>query len=331
MKISVLIPVLNEELSILPLLDSLKSQSLTPAEIIIADGGSSDKTIELIEDYDGGTVPIRLIRATHAYPGRGRNLAAAVAANDWIAFIDAGVKPSPNWLEALASAATTTSSPDVIYGSYQPVTDTFFKECAAIAFVPPPAIINGEPMRARSTASMMIRRVVWQKAGGFPEDLRSAEDLLFMDKIDELAFQIAHAPKAVVSWGIQPTLLKTFQRFVAYSYNNIRARLWRSWQARILKRYGVLTLIFLVTFFMDPQWLLVPFGLWLLMLLLRALAASRKNRLSYPASPGKYLLRLFVIALIIAVIDAAAIAGSIWWLLTDRSYTRDAGRVGDAA
>lgn len=331
MKISVLIPVLNEELSILPLLDSLKNQSLAPAEIIVVDGGSTDKTIELIENYDSGGVPIRLIRATQAYPGRGRNLAAAAAANDWIAFIDAGVKPAPNWLEALASAATTTEIPDVIYGSYQPVTDTFFKECAAIAFVPAPTIINGEPMRARSTASMLIRRVVWQKVGGFPEDLRSAEDLLFMDKIDELAFRIAHAPKAIVNWTIQSTISTTFRRFMAYSYNNIRARLWWSWQAAILKRYAFLTLLVLSTFFIGFRWLIVPLGLWLLMLLVRAMVASRRNKLSYPARLGKYLRRLAVISSILAVIDAAAIAGSVWWLIKDRSYTADVRRVGDAA
>jgi glycosyltransferase involved in cell wall biosynthesis len=330
-RISVIIPVLNEEHSIQPLLESLQSQTLTPAEIIVTDGGSTDRTPELVENYDRGALPIRLIRAAHAYPGRGRNLAAAEAANEWIAFIDAGVKPAPNWLESLAAVALTTNDPEVVYGSYEPVTETFFQECAAIAFVPPPVSMNGDFMRTRSTASVLMRRSVWQKVGGFPEDLRSAEDLLFMDRIEAASFRISHAPKAIVHWSIQPTLWKTFRRFVAYSHSNIRAGLWRSWQARIFQRYALLLLLVLVALFLDPKWLLLPIGLWLLMLLARALVASRRNAFSYPARLGRYLLRLIVIMPVLAVVDLAAIAGGVKWLLTDRSFTVNAGSVVDGA
>lgn len=331
MRISVIIPVLNEEHSIQPLLDSLKHQTLTPTEVIITDGGSTDRTTALVENYDRGDMPVRLIHADRAYPGRGRNLAAAAATNEWIALIDAGVKPARNWLESLAAAVQTTSEPDVVYGSYEPVTDSFFRECAAIAFVPPPVSMDGEWMRTRSTASALIRRSVWQKVGGFPEDLRSAEDLLFMDKVEAASFRIAHAPRAIVHWTIQPTLWKTFRRFIAYSHHNIRAGLWRSWQARILQRYAILLLLVLGALFLGPRWLLVPLGLWLLMLLVRALVALRRNAAFYPARLGRYLLRVVVIVPVLAAIDLAAIAGCIQWLLTDRSFTTSVRSVNDGA
>ncbi len=321
MRISVIIPVLNEEHSIQPLLDSLKNQTLTPAEIIITDGGSTDKTREIVENYDRGALSIRLICAGRAYPGRGRNLGAAEASNEWIAFIDAGVRPAPNWLESLAAAALTKNDPDVVYGSYQPVTDSLFEECAAIAFVPPPLTVNGELMRTRSTASALIRRGVWQGVGGFPEDLRSAEDLLFMDKIEAASFRIAYAPKAIVHWTIQSTLWKTFRRFIAYSHNNIRAGLWHSWQAKIFQRYAALGLLALPAFFLGLKWLLLPVGMWLLMLLARAFFASRRNSVCYPARPHRYLLRIPIIVTVLAVVDFAALAGCLQWLLTDRSFT----------
>ena len=93
MKISVIIPVRNEEQSIAPLLDSLISQTAKPSEIVITDAGSTDRTAAIIEAYDQTAVPIRLLRAGAALPGRARNLAAAQAANEWLAFIDAGVEP----------------------------------------------------------------------------------------------------------------------------------------------------------------------------------------------------------------------------------------------
>ena len=46
-------------------------------------------------------------------------------------------------------------------------------------------------MRPRFIASALMRRRVWETVGGFPEHLRSAEDLLFMNQVDEANFRIA--------------------------------------------------------------------------------------------------------------------------------------------
>jgi glycosyltransferase involved in cell wall biosynthesis len=320
-RISVIIPARNEEHTITPLLDRLKSQTLPPAEIIVADGGSTDKTPEIVEAHGRGPLAIHLVRGGEGFPGRNRNLGAARALNDWIAFIDAGVVPEPNWLESLARVAESSPSPDVVYGSFAPVSETLFEECAAIAFVPPPKTTDGELVRTRSIASALMRRSVWQAVGGFPEDLRSAEDLLFMDKIDAASFRIALAPRALVHWSLEPTLWKTLRRFITYSHNNIRAGLWRSWQAKIFQRYALLILLALPAIFLGPIWLLVPLLLWVLMLLARAAIALRRNAVCYPAAGLRQLSRLAVISVVLAAIDFAAIAGSIKWLVADRSFS----------
>jgi len=56
----------------------------------------------------------------------------------WIAFTDAGTRSAPDWLASLAENLGDGSAVDVVYGSYEPVVDSFFKECAAIAYIPPP-------------------------------------------------------------------------------------------------------------------------------------------------------------------------------------------------
>jgi glycosyltransferase involved in cell wall biosynthesis len=321
MKISVVIPVRDEEDSVQLLLDSLLGQTLKPSEIVITDGGSKDATPAIISEYLKRGAPIHLIREGSALPGRGRNLAAAQASSEWIAFVDAGVRPELTWLESLVEAAQNKPDVDVVFGTYEPVTDTFFKECAAIAYVPPPAEVNGGPMRPRSIVSALMRKSVWQAVGGFPEDLRSAEDLIFLKKIDAGRFSIAFAPGAVVHWSMQPTFWKTLKRFVAYSHNNIRAGLWESWQARIFRRYGLLLLLVLVGLILGRFWLLLSAVLWLLMLTFRAAVALSRNRLCYPARLGRNLLRLVVMIPLLVVIDFGAIAGSIQWLVKDRSYS----------
>ena len=317
MKISVIVPVRNEEDSIRELLDNLLNQTRQPDEIVITDGGSTDSTREIIADYIRNQAPIRLIRATAALPGRGRNLAAAEAKFEWLGFIDAGIRPAKNWLEALASRVEKDNAIDIVYGSWEPVTDTFFKECAAIAYVAPPSSVNGLPLRPRFIASTLVRRDTWRAVGGFPETLRSGEDLVFMNRLESAGFRFVSEPLAVVYWNIKPTLATTFKRFVVYSRSNIRAGLWKQWQAAIFGRYLILTLLLLPAVFLGLLWLCFPIVCWILMLVSRGVVAIRRNRFCYPATITRNLKRLVVITPLLAVLDAAAIIGSVNWLLRD--------------
>ena len=260
---------------------------------------------------------MRLIRAGAALPGRGRNLGAAQASFEWLAFTDAGIRLANNWLEALVAKAESTDAIDVVYGSWGPVTDSFFKQCAAITYVPPPALHDGVMVRPRSIASALLRREAWRAVNGFPEDLRSAEDLVFMDRLESAGYKTAFEPRAEVHWDLRPTLWSTFKRFLIYSRNNIRAGLFRQWQATILFRYAVLALLLIAALIVAPFWAWVPIAAWLLMLMARAADSIRRNRNCYPASFFHNLLRGAMVMSLLAVLDAAAILGSFQWLLLD--------------
>jgi len=317
MKVSVIVPVRDEENSIRELLDSLLDQTRPPDEIVITDGGSVDGTPQIIDEYIRKGAPVRLIRAGAALPGRGRNLGAAQASFEWLGFTDAGIRLAKDWLEALVSRAEKDASIDVVYGSWQPVTDTFFKQCAAIAYVPPPAPRDGLVVRPRFIASTLLRREAWQAVNGFPEDLRSAEDLVFMDRVENAGYRFVFEPRAQVLWDLRPTLAATFKRFLVYSRNNIRAGLFRQWQATILVRYGVLAVLLVGALIVEPSWVWFPVAAWLLMLAARAAVSVRRNRFCYPASFLQNVLRAAMVMSLLAVLDAAAIIGSIQWLLLD--------------
>ena len=317
MKVSVIVPVRDEEQSIRELLDSLLQQTRPPDEIVITDGGSVDATPQIIEEYIRKGAPVRLIRAGAALPGRGRNLGAAQASCEWLGFTDAGIRLAKDWLETLVARAEADDSIDVVYGSWQPVTDTFFKQCAAIAYVPPPAPHGGVVVRPRSIASTLLRREAWRAVNGFPEHLRSAEDLVFMDRVENAGYRSVFEPRAQVHWDLRPTLAATFKRFLVYSRNNIRAGLFRQWQSTILVRYGVLAVLFVAALIVEPSWVWFPIAAWLFMLAARAVVSIRRNRLCYPASFLQNVLRAAMVMCVLAVLDAAAIAGSIQWLLLD--------------
>ena len=322
-RISVVIPVRNEEQSIRQLLQCLQSQTLAPAEIIVTDGGSNDRTAQIVEESSHDTVPVRLIRAGHALPGRGRNLGAAEASNEWIAFVDAGVTPEPTWLETLARRAERNSDVDVVYGSFEPITDTLFKLCAVMLYLAPPAEIEGRLVRSRSIVSVLMKRNVWQSVGGFPEDLRSAEDIVFMNNIERGNYRVTTAPEALVHWQVQPTMWRTFRRFIEYARHNMRAGLWRQWQSAIFKRYGLLILFVIPALFVGARWLLVPLALWIGLLAARAFVAVRRNRIRYPASVFQTMLRVAVMIPIVALLDLATIIGTLKWVLGDRLYVSE--------
>ena len=324
MKISVVVPVRNEASSIRALLDGLLGQSLRPAEIVITDGGSTDATVEIISEYVERGAPIQLIREGAALPGRGRNLAAARATSEWLAFIDAGISPEPDWLELLATRARF-GDVDVVYGSYEPVTDTLFKRCSAMAYITPPTEIEGKFVRSRSVVSLLMKRSVWLAVGGFPEDLRSAEDLLFLNRIEQGNFRIAHAPAALVHWQVQSTPWLTFKRFVTYARNNARAGLWQHWQAAIFKRYFLLLVSALPAVALGSWWLLIPVLLWVSMLAARAAVAVWRNRNCYPATLSNNLAHFLLLVPIIVMLDAATFVGTLQWVTKDRLRTVTAG------
>jgi glycosyltransferase involved in cell wall biosynthesis len=317
MKVSVVVPVRDEEHSIRELLDSLLHQTRPPDEIVITDGGSVDATPQIIEEYIHEGAPVRLIRAGAALPGRGRNLGAAAATCEWLGFTDAGIRLNNDWLEILVTRAAQDRTIDIVYGSWEPVTDTFFKECAAIAYVPPPAMREGIVVRPRFIASTLMRREAWAAVNGFPEDLRSAEDLVFMDRLENAGYRFVFEPRAQVHWDLRATLGATFKRFLVYSRNNIRAGLWRQWQATILSRYAVLLVLLVLALVAGWQWVWAPIVVWVFLLATRAAVSIRRNSHCYPASFFHNVRRGLLVMLLLATLDAAAIIGSIQWLLFD--------------
>ena len=82
--LSIIIPTLDEEKHLPLLLESIKKQDFSDYEIIAADAGSEDKTLEIAKDYGCKIVAGGL-------PARGRNQGAKAARGDLLLFLDADV------------------------------------------------------------------------------------------------------------------------------------------------------------------------------------------------------------------------------------------------
>lgn len=96
--ISVIVPTYNEENNIERCLKSLNEQTIPREnyEIIVVDGGSEDRTIEIAKNYAD-----KVIQQISVGVGGARNDGVIVARGDIIATTDADCEPYGEWLETI--------------------------------------------------------------------------------------------------------------------------------------------------------------------------------------------------------------------------------------
>lgn len=121
MKISVVIPTYNEERYVERCLNSLVNQTLprTDFELIVVDGGSTDRTVEIAEEY----ADIVLQQKSKGVGGA-RNDGVAVASAELIATTDADIILQGNWLARIC-ANLEREGVVVTYGPINPIEDKF--------------------------------------------------------------------------------------------------------------------------------------------------------------------------------------------------------------
>jgi len=169
--ISVIVPALNEEQVMPALLDNLLAQPLLN-ECIVVDGGSSDRTAEIVQNN-----PDPRVRLITSRCGRGiqMNAGAHQATGDLLLFQHADTLLEPGAIAALATAA---KDPKLVWGGFL---HRFSNANWKLRFIS--ALHN---FRFRQTGvvygdqSMFARRDFFAKIGGFAEE--PLEDLVFSDQ-----------------------------------------------------------------------------------------------------------------------------------------------------
>ncbi len=88
-KISVIIPVYNAEKYLAKSIESVLNQSLKDIEVICIDDGSTDKSLEILENYADKDKRIKIFRQKQSGPANVRNLGIDNSSSDIITFLDA--------------------------------------------------------------------------------------------------------------------------------------------------------------------------------------------------------------------------------------------------
>lgn len=115
--ISVLIPAYNVERYLPGCLDSILSQSERRIEVLVADDGSTDGTVALLERRAAADGRLRFLRLAHAGAYAARNRLLAEAKGEWIYLCDADDKLAPGAFSRLLSVAQKEGLDALFFGA----------------------------------------------------------------------------------------------------------------------------------------------------------------------------------------------------------------------
>ncbi|HBY56350.1 MAG TPA: hypothetical protein DEG96_00555 [Candidatus Atribacteria bacterium] len=176
--ISIIIPTLNEEDYLPKLLDSLRKQNLKEDyEAIIADAGSTDKTIEIAKQkYGCRVVPGGL-------PAKGRNEGAKVAQGNLLLFLDADLILPEGFLDTLLKEFKEKNldiaSTDLEFLSNKKI----YKIAAFLCNI---YYRFTQRILPHISQCILVKKDIHNKIGGFDEKIKLCEDFDYVKKMGKI-------------------------------------------------------------------------------------------------------------------------------------------------
>jgi glycosyltransferase involved in cell wall biosynthesis len=231
--------VYNEVETIISWLDALLAQTYSADELSICDGGSTDGTWEILNQYrpalENKFSNVYLHREK-ANIARGRNLAIKSTVSEVIACNDAGSLPHPDWLKEITKPLLDNPALDVVGGANVPLVDSDFEkylvrldECSHL-----PDNLSPNDVYP-SSRCIAFRRTAFEGVGGYPEWMTlTGEDALFNHNLHAAGFQFHYNKNAVVRWLLRDTKAAYFKMLYQYGYGAAEAKMYQRYFLRRL-------------------------------------------------------------------------------------------------
>jgi glycosyltransferase involved in cell wall biosynthesis len=160
--VSVIIPTFNGENYLGEAIASVLAQTVAPAEVIVVDDGSTDRTGEVATSFGDR---VRLITRPNGDGAAARNHGVRESTGDHLTFLDHDDLWMPDKLEIQLAALGNDDKPEIVFGH---VTQFRSPELPVEA-VHLPADAD-EPRVGHHAGSMLLRRDTFDAVGWFTED-----------------------------------------------------------------------------------------------------------------------------------------------------------------
>ncbi len=205
--VSVIIPTLNEQESIGRCLDALKRMDFPKEgfEVILVDNGSNDRTLEIAKSY-AIALNLRTLQRPKVYVSSLRNLGAAAARGNYLAFLDADVIVPRKWM-CSALAALRGKGAGVVGGPYHIPGNSSW--VAKIWFEYRKPYESGD-VSYLASGNLFISRALFARLGGFDETIETNEDYEFCQRARAAGLPIQAFPELGVEHLGTPQKLSAF-------------------------------------------------------------------------------------------------------------------------
>ncbi len=181
-KVSICMPAYKADRYLPETLESIRAQTFRDWELILVEDGSHDHAEEQVAAFAAQVPqPVRFLRhaKNQGLPAT-RNTGIALARAPWIALLDSDDLWQPTHLEELVAAAQKNPRADLIHAGSMLFDSDSGRELELRA--PSPGVVAGYPLSLFlgeyivQPSSVMLRKSLWEKVGGFDPDFRYVED-----------------------------------------------------------------------------------------------------------------------------------------------------------
>lgn len=247
--VSVISTVLNEEKTIRSFLDSILNQTFSPDEIIIVDGGSKDKTFDILVEYSKKHSNLKVYRMENSNIAQGRNHAIRKAKGLIIVTADAGCEYEKNYIKKMVlpllkyminyykefrlkkedilhyikrkgisiEELEKEEEAEFVQGRYYPKSENKFQYFAGFMLVKKNQFRIPSRTSSRATAFF---RYVWEEVEGYPETFVAGEDTRFHLEILNKGYKWV-AKDTKVYWDMPNNIKEFYKKFEKYAIGDV--------------------------------------------------------------------------------------------------------------
>ena len=196
---SVIIPAFNAAATLARAIESVQAQSWPAHEIIVVDDGSADATAEIAAGFGDA---VRLLRQANSGVSVARNIGAAAATGDWLAFLDADDWYAPDRIKLHAGWIAEDPALDFLTGDYEYRDDAGIllgtsmaqhqsgrlmlakaSGAARVVMETPAEIAAFVADHFGDTHTLSVPRARFVELGGYPTGFKVCEDVHFLTRL----------------------------------------------------------------------------------------------------------------------------------------------------
>lgn len=224
MKVSIVIPCYNSGNTIHELLDSLLIQECKyPWEIIVADNGSTDNSLDVVKSYTDKFDSLKIVKANGkkgaAYA---RNAGVANSKGDHILFCDSDDVVDDNWLKEMTKAfqhydfiacrweIEKLNSSSVVKTRGEGQTHGLM-DFAIVKYLP-----------HASGGTLGIKKSIHEKIGGFDESYLFLQDTDYCWRVQLDGTKLKFVPDAIMQMRYRENLWQTYLQSVHWATDDIK-------------------------------------------------------------------------------------------------------------